>query len=290
MSVKISSEKRGSERLPHGRAGLAFRRRRNRRNFLIVLAGIGVVAVSGILFGLQQPAVRISRIDISGADTSLSAIAMEVLQGSFLGIIPRDSIIFFPSSDIRARMLAADTDIATVSIFRSGFNAITITVVNRVPIAKWCGEKRVLPAAMSSTTTESEQCYIFDDSGYVFATTTNVPLVNTATLYAPFTSSSSPLHSVLPQAEKLPAVFNFGRQVAGLGSAVTAIAIRDGEVDTFLTSGTRLTYVLGHEQNAYTALLSALPNMNIKDGSVQYVDLRFDGKVYVKKQDATVPQ
>ncbi|MDO8566972.1 MAG: hypothetical protein Q7R58_02365, partial [bacterium] len=62
------------------------------------------------------------------------------------------------------------------------------------------------------------------------------------------------------------------------------IVIHDGEVDNNLASGTRITYVLGREQDAFTALVSARENFNLADGSVDYVDLRFDGKVYLKKK------
>ena len=53
-----------------------------------------------------------------------------------------------------------------------------------------------------------------------------------------------------------------------------------------MTSGTRITYVLGDEQNAFAALSSAQSDFNLSDGSVDYVDLRFDGKMYLKKNAA----
>ena len=52
-----------------------------------------------------------------------------------------------------------------------------------------------------------------------------------------------------------------------------------------LVLGTRVTYVLGDEQNAFTALTSARDDLNLADGSLEYVDLRFDGKVYLKKKE-----
>ena len=79
-------------------------------------------------------------------------------------------------------------------------------------------------------------------------------------------------------------MFDFARELATLGSPTTRIAIHDGEVNDYLASGTRVTYVLGHEQDAFTALVSARENLNLSDGSLEYVDLRFDGKVYVKRK------
>ena len=79
-------------------------------------------------------------------------------------------------------------------------------------------------------------------------------------------------------------MFNFARQLDTLGSPVTKVVLRDDEVDDYLASGTRITYVLGHENIAFTALVSARGNMNLADGSLEYIDLRFDGKVYLKKK------
>ena len=74
------------------------------------------------------------------------------------------------------------------------------------------------------------------------------------------------------------------RQLADFGSAPSALIIRGDEADVFLASGSRVTYVLGHEEDAYTALVSAKTNVNLANGSLEYVDLRFPGKVYVKKR------
>ena len=40
----------------------------------------------------------------------------------------------------------------------------------------------------------------------------------------------------------------------------------------------------GQEEEAYTALTSARANINLVSGALDYVDLRFPGKVYTKKR------
>jgi hypothetical protein len=49
-------------------------------------------------------------------------------------------------------------------------------------------------------------------------------------------------------------------------------------------------YVLGSEQEAFTALVSAKDSLSLSDGSVDYVDLRFSGKVYVKRKEMLAPK
>ena len=87
-------------------------------------------------------------------------------------------------------------------------------------------------------------------------------------------------------------MFDFARQIGTLGPAVSSVIIRGDEVDFFLTpsqersAGPRVTSLLGDEQNAFTALVSARNQLDLSDLTLQYVDLRFPGKIYVKRTEA----
>ena len=263
---------------PQGSARLAERRRLRRRRILIALAILFAALCAGIVYELNQSAVRISRIQIFGADQSYADIATAAMQGNYFGIIPRDSIFFFPASRIRADIKSAHPNVAAVSIFRTGLASISIKMNERVPIARWCG---LAPVAGVEA-----YCYVFDASGYVFAAAaTTTETVNPFMLYAPLEGDGlEPLRATIAHADELPSVFDFARQLSPLGLPVTHVILRGDEVDTYLASGTRITYVLGNEENAFTALTSARANLSLADGSLDYVDLRFDGKVYVKKK------
>ena len=161
-----------------------------------------------------------------------------------------------------------------------------IKVDGRVAVARWCG--------LAPTLGVEEYCYTFDANGLIFAPTSEVgaptesvgaATINTFKLYAPLVGETlEPLRATIASSELLPTTFDFARQLASLGSPVSSIVIHDGEVDMYLASGTRVTYVLGDGQNAYTALVSARSNINLIDGSLDYVDLRFGGKVYTKRR------
>ena len=273
MLGRTKSVERGSDRLGE-------RRRNRRRRTVIAFCILVLILLGTCIWGLQQNSVRISRVEISGADTSFSTYATTAMQGSYLGIIPRDSIFFFPEDRIRADILAAHQDIAAVSITRSSLTSLSIKIDKRTPIARWCG--------LAPTLGVEEYCYIFDANGFIFApaSTTTEPL-NSFSLYALLTNNMlEPLRATLSRADQLPAVFDFARQLSTLGASTTQIVIRDNsEVDDYLANGTRVTYVLGNEQNAFTALVSARDNFSLADGSVDYIDLRFDGKVYLKRRE-----
>ena len=271
MWGKTSSEGRGNERF-------TARRRLRRRRALIAFGVLLIIGIGAGIYGLWQNAVRISHIEVFGGDPSLVTYATNAMQGSYFGIIPRDSIFFFPASSIRTDILSARSDIGAISLFRNGFTGLSIKVNDRVPIARLCG--------LAPTFGVEEYCYVFDANGYIFSVmATSTPTLNTFTLYAPLAGDTQePLRATIAYAEKLPSVFDFARQLDTLGSRIAKVVVRDDEVDDYLVSGTRITYVLGHEQDAFTALVSAKGNLNLADGSLEYVDLRFDGKVYLKKK------
>lgn len=275
--------------VPHANDRFTARRRLRRRRVFSAILFVIFLILGAILYALRQDAVRITHVQIYGADQSLSEVALGALRGSYLGIIPRDSTFFYSGSSIRNAIIAEHPDIAAVSLFRSGLTGLSIRINNRAPVARWCG---LSPTAMVATSSASgahgseEYCYVFDASGFIFAPyASSTIVINPAVLYAPLAGDTlEPLRATIAHADLLPAAFDFARQLGTLGSPVTSVVIRGDEADEYLKSGTRITYVLGNEQNAFTALMSARQDMNLADGSVDYVDLRFDGKVYLKKR------
>ncbi|MHB8914016.1 MAG: cell division protein FtsQ/DivIB [Minisyncoccota bacterium] len=241
-----------------------------------------------VIYGLWQRPFRISRVVIYGADQSLADTATAAMQGSYLGIAPRDSTFLVPEARIRTLIASAHPDIAAVSIFRSGFTDLSIKVDYRVPIARWCGSS---PASTTgsgqagvASSTPMAGCYFFDASGFVYSPANETASVNSFAVYESVATTSNPIGTSLPHADTFPAAFDFARQLSTFGSPVASVVFRDDEVDVYLASGTRITYVVGSEEGALNALASARADLNLADGSLDYVDLRFPGKVYVKKK------
>lgn len=257
------------------------RRKVRRRRLSIGIIIFALLALGALLYELNTAALRISHVEVYGGDPALASYAYAAMEGSYLGIVPKDSTFFYPAGSIRRAILADHPDIAAVSLFRNGFTGLSIKPSERVAIAKWCGLSPTPPGGDHGS---DEYCYVFDANGYVFApaSASSTP-INAFTLYAPLASNTEePLRATLANVYQLPATFDFARQLGAFGSPVDRIVIRGDEVDQMLASGTRVTYVLGDEQNAYTALVSAKDDLNLADGSLEYVDLRFDGKVYSK--------
>ena len=296
MWERTSSVRQGNARLPAGRQGLAKRRRSRLHRGIVFFFILLLLLFAAIIYGLWQSPIRISNIVVYSEDPSLVAYAKEAMRGSYFGIVPRDSIFFFPASRIRAAILAEHLDIAAVSIFRNGFTGISIRPSERVPIARWCASTSSTSSGQANSpqvASSSNTCYVFDAGGYVFAVvSTTTQTINTFVLYAPLTGDTleplpagrQALRATIAHANKIPTVFDFARKLGTLGSPATQVVIREDEVDTYLTSGTRITHILGRENDAFTALVSARDNLNLADGSIEYVDLRFEGRVYLKRK------
>lgn len=281
MSVRPHSAVRGnSERL-------AVRRRKQRQRARIAGVIFATLLLSVAIYGLWRPSVRISHIIVKGSDAPLSDIASKAMEGSYLGIIPRNSIFFFPAGTIRADILAAYPDVEAISIVRDSLSSISLNISKRVPLAMWCGA--------SPDLFTGNGCYFFDPKGFVYATATTSDVTNIVTekpltpfiLFMPLPDAQEvPIGTTLQHADDFPAIFDFARQIGISGASVRSIVLRDDEVDFYVaTTGTRITFLLGDEQNAFTSLMSAKDTLAVSDPSLEYIDLRFPGKIYLKKRE-----
>jgi len=227
---------------------------------------------------------------ISNDTQPLRALVEEQLAGTYFGVTPRNSFFFVPTRAIRAAITGAYPGFQAVSIVHDGFTGLVLSLHERVPVARWCGSSPSPQAVI----TDGEYCYLFDAGGYIYTASdvaSTAQTLNSFAVYDPLAGGTEePLRATLAHAAQLPNLFDLARKVASLGSPVETITIRDDETDLLLTSGTRITYVLGGEEPAFANLMSAKNNLNLSDGSLLYVDLRFPGKVYLKRRGGSVTE
>lgn len=281
MSAKISSARRNS---------LADRRKRARRRLTIALAIVSVILFGLALYGIQKPGVRVSRVQVYGSELPLETIALDVMQGQYLGVIPRDSIFFYPEQAIRARIIEMHGDVSGVSFFRNGTNGLTLRITQRVPIARWCPALLGIVGTSTASGSELDDCWFFDDSGLLFATSSAVAVVHPFIIYEPLPSADPIRGQRLASADLLPASLNFARQLDTFGATAISISIQGAEATIALKTGARITYLLGGENEAYTALVSAKNQVILTAPTLDYVDLRFSGKVYKKMKGDSVAE
>jgi cell division septal protein FtsQ len=291
---------------PRGSETLRRRRRRSRLRLALIALVLLLAIAAGADWLLWQPFLRVQYIGMSGyASATAPAAARAAMDGAYLKIIPRDSIVFLPEAAIRGAVLAADANVAAAGVSRAGLDSITLKLIPRASAYMWCGTDHAAPGP----------CYEADASGVIFAQATGTPALSSAlvssassadaqaqenpassqnfipangelAVFAPLaTTAPSILGSAVSEAALIPPALRFARALDSLDAVAVSIQIRGDEADVYLASGTRVTYVLGQEQQAADAAAAAFPTLNLDDGSIQYVDLRFGGKAYVKKAD-----
>jgi len=311
MSARRSWDVRREVRAPDApqpaarkRESLKERRRKQRRVFLIILAILAALVLVAVVYLLWQPFVRIASVSAEGPNAEdAKVIAERALEGTYLYALPKDSIFIFPEGAIRREILSTYPAVTAVSISRTGFTSIAVKNVSRTSAFMWCGE-----SASSSTS-----CYQADAEGFVFAESGLAAAAKVADLmsaetapegvaeaapavedidmsvlrvYAPLEETeggSSPVRAHVVGAARLPDALRFVKAVKSLGVGVVSVEIRDDEADLYTPEGTRITYILGREQQAAELAASSFPTLHIGNGGLEYVDLRFDGKVYVKR-------
>ncbi len=233
---------------------------------------------------LWQSFFRVQTIQAEGPEAEeLKAYVLSELSGTHYGIIPKSSIFFLPEKELRASILEHFPEVQAVTIAPSGLTILTVTTTHRATVFWWCGISSLTPEA---------SCYQADTEGTIFAPIPpedTVASTSMLKLYAPLQSSplasSSPIGARMEDAKYVPHVLEFVKAMRALGADITHVDIRQDEADLFTKGGTRITYVMGREQQAAALAVTAFPSFNLNNGSLLYVDLRFDSKVFFKKKD-----
>ena len=194
---------------------------------------------------------------------------------------------------MRNAVLTAYPEVSALSISRASFNSVKLSGTQRANSFIWCGTSIDTPVP-------DGVCYEADAEGLVFrqasiSTTTVVLSTSSSTpasagdlrIFSPLVperaEGESPVGARVSKAEAIPDALRFVKAIRGLGLPVSSLGLRDDEADLWLSGPTRITYVLGNEEEAAQLAASVVPTLSLTNGAIQYLDLRFKGKAYVKR-------
>lgn len=254
------------------RGRLRERRRRVRRLFVMALGVVSLLLIAGILYGLHRNAVRVQSVVVSGVEGNLKddveRIVLREIEGSWGFVIPRNSIFFIPKTTIEQTLLYEVPKLGQVAISRHGFQEIEVEAASRAAVGVWCPSE------------EDSSCYRFDTDGFLFERAFREEGVR---VVAPLAFPGDPLRNTLISVSAWQKI----ALVSGaLPEPVRAITFREpDEVDIILASGTRVTYLFGSEDSARAYIGSTLATSALSIGDLEYIDLRFLPKVYVKRKE-----
>ena len=248
--------------------------RRMRKRVLVgVLTGMFAVAlVSGTVYGLHRPEVRIDTVTVTGVTYTRADLVERLVRDHLAGMqllaLPNNSTLLYPRRAILRDIHKQFHTVNTVEVLQDDLQSITVSVSDRVPAAYWC-----------SATSE---CFFMDEGGYIFLEQDKkgLPLVT-------YTGGSveSPLGAVYLNGQLL-SLMSFVHEVEEVTNRAIAHVLVDehSDVSTFFEEGGEVRFVLSERGVVLLdniASVFAAPRFSGSD-VLEYADFRFGNNVYVK--------
>lgn len=285
----------------------------------LVILAVLITACTGALW---LPHLRVQQVSASGPNADqVEAAARGQLAGTYGFVVPRDSIFFLPKEAVRTAVLAQVPEVADVSISRSSLTALEIVSAPRAKAFVWCGVSVGQPSpdgacyeadaegliytriegtvAQPQPTARTDDTAATDDPGSASTTIAetivrpppSAPSRGTGTddllvysaLDRELGEGESPVGRRVTRAAAMPGALRFVEAVETLNLPVISLVLRDDEADLWVNNLTRITYVIGREESAANLAASVIPKLELLDGTIQYLDLRFNGKAYLKR-------
>ncbi|MBI2005077.1 FtsQ-type POTRA domain-containing protein [Patescibacteria group bacterium] len=260
------------------------RRRGRRARIALVLGALLLVLCGGAIWFLHAPFVRVTAIDISGAESVTTAQVREAIRdaisGAYLYAIPKDSIFFYPKRAIEQNLLKLFPALKSAIVHAENFDTLAVVVAERAPQALWCG------AGASST-----GCALMDEGGVVYAPAADF----SGDAYVRYFGTATPLLA----GGSLPAQYLTEKNYRALFALVAAIGktqpedpVRQvvvdegGDARVYFQQDFLLIFSIDDNSadvyERFTLALTAEPFTTHALPDFEYLDLRFGDKLYYK--------
>lgn len=249
--------------------------KRRRLAWVKVAAGTAVVLVSLVViwYAARVPEMTIASLSIQGttlADSQeIERMVREQLSGTYAFLIPRAYSLTFPKSDMLESLMRAFPEIASVSITRDGWQALSVHVNERTAAALWCGDNDA-----------AAECFLMDETGFVFAPYSgNTLLIKFSgviegapigqTYASDFAEFKSYVEEISATAHRTPEAVSIDEH------GDVRISFVQGGVLTFVKAADHLATL----DNVASVFASRRLDTNER---LEYADFRYGNKVYVK--------
>lgn len=258
---------------------------------LLVILAILIFIFSGIVFGLRQPQIRINQIVVTGNESldknQIASTTEMAILGNYFWMIPKDSILFYSKREIINSLLSSFTQIGKAKVSMESFHSILVSIEERSPHYSWCG----LSVQASENQRKNEKCYFMDEEGFVFA---EAPVFS-GDVYIKFYGNligegDNVIGKRFLDIKSFDQLDLFVYSIAEIKMAPTKLVEKsDGDYELYLARGGKINFNLKDGvDKPILNLESALDtdplrkNMAEKRQALQYIDLRFDNKVFFK--------
>lgn len=250
---------------------------------IIIFSVLFVLLLVGIYFLSKWDEINIKKVEVVGAKVldkdKLESFVYSKLEGKYLYLFPKSNFVITPRSKIKKDLMSNFRRIETLNFDVSNPETLKIEITERGPSYTWCGETFLL----------DQPCEFMDKDGYVFD-------------QAPFFSGEVYFRFYGPLTEYYFAKDNFKNLVLFIENLkrinLTPVALvlrEDFEVDIYLSSNSlslsspKIIFSQKDDlEKIFQNLKSSLDaeplvnNIKTNYSNLEYLDLRFQNKVYYK--------
>jgi cell division septal protein FtsQ len=254
-------------------------------SILIPIASLSIISAFILLLRLQW--FRVYEVSIVGIkDNGLSSNVIQTMNGSYFKLIPKDSSIILPKSEIIKNLKNSFKNIENIDISRQGLNKIIINIKSKDLVAILCD-------GFEGDT--DQKCYSIDEEGNIFSEYDGD--LNNPDLDKYYTSSTTDngiIGTKFVSKQRLIEFNNFFKGLSSIGISPLGILINDGgQYELYIkdksldkVSSSSITVYMD-DKNSLTKILSNFQlfwknykNSNNKNEEFDYIDMRFGNTVF----------
>ncbi len=301
-----------SPRHPHHKQSTSFSKRR--RNRVVLICGLFVICILSYGFSTVRltslPGLNIDTININGVDkgtmSKLTASVFAAIQGKYLGLYPRSSVLIYPEATIIHNIKTLDPSANSVVVSHVGGTTLEVSIKENPPAAIVCTDYPDFSDG-EATSTPEEDCYYADANANIFrkaptisGTTVHKYYVPSLTMSGTSTGENGLLGQRATSTAEFKALQDFYTGAVKSGIIVNSIMIKDGgEFEMYINNPSKndrndsdiavvyfnddrpLADELANLASFWSSIIHKSTNRN-SSTTFDYLDVRYGANVFYK--------
>lgn len=271
--------------------------RRRRRKIFAVKTIFALALLMGLAFLFswlsKMPSIQIENIEVSGnstisKDEIINAVRNET-SAKYFKLFSKNSVFLYPKESIEAKLEDNFKKIETVSIKSKGLKTLIVSMVERKPDSLWCFSGSEDGTIRKNN--NSGKCYFLDKEGVVFSEAPDFSGSAFLRYYGLLDGTDNPIGQNYLFGGKFKEVSGFINSLEILEMRVASFRAESGsDYEIILKNGIKI--ILDDKQpfdKTLENIQSILTEVDLKrdyspnnPSKINYVDLRFGNKVYLK--------
>jgi len=244
-----------------------------------------VLLVIGLSWLSRADFARVNNIAVVGNSLvqkeAVEKIVTDTLNTSFLWIFSKNNPVLFSRSRVENEIYKQFATVGAVSVAFSGLKTIVVHIKEYEPAYLWCDYLT------------HDACYFMDSNGYIFSESAEFSKGVLRTYYG-LVSSSSPVGSTYIEPVKFTALNKFIESLKLLKFFPAGVNTRSpGDYELTLVSGGSILFSDNEDylktfENLETIINQQTLTHKNFHSQLEYVDVRFNSKVFIKLKHSEV--